>query len=67
MIVTSLIFLVFLIGFGLGRISMFKQLVNLKKELEDLKKELEDLKKDILIFKHSFPTKKGRIFIKGDD
>jgi hypothetical protein len=59
-IVTSLIFLIFLIGFGLGRISMFKALVNLRKEFDELRKE-------ILIFKHNIPTKKGRIFIKDDD
>ena len=57
-IIVSLKFLIFVVGFGLGRISMFKQLVNVRKELDDLKKE-------ILIFKHNLSSKKGRIIVKG--
>jgi F0F1-type ATP synthase assembly protein I len=51
----------FLIGFILGKLSMYKPLVTVKKENDTLKKET------LLLKNHIVSTKKGRIIVQGEE
>jgi len=50
-----------LIGFILGKLSMYKSLITAKKENDTLKKET------LLLKNHIVSTKKGRIIVQGEE
>lgn len=53
--------LFFLVGYGIGKISMYKSFFTVKKENDNLKKET------ILLKNHIVSSKKGRIIVQGKE
>lgn len=57
-----LLFALFLlVGYAIGRVSMWKSLLGIKNENNNLKKEV------LILKNHIVSTKKGRIIIKGEE